>query len=147
MVYMGRASLVEAYDGQFLTTVSNSYPTPCVISLHRYVKITNYTLNCNKRNVLWRDRNTCQYCGKVFKDSDLTLDHVTPKSRGGPKTWENIVASCMPCNQRKGNRLPREANMLPITFPKVPPYYIFNTLSDKETHPKWLPYLKAYHLI
>ena len=147
MVYMNRASLVEIHDNVYFNSQKESYSVPCVISLHRYVKVGSHTLKCNKKNVLWRDRNTCQYCAKVFKDSELTLDHVTPKSRGGPKTWENLVASCKTCNQKKGSKLPQEAKMFPITFPKVPPYYIFNTLSNKEAHPKWLPYLKAYHLI
>jgi hypothetical protein len=60
---------------------------------------------------LLRDRNTCQYCGELLSSSELTLDHVVPRSRGGASTWENLVACCHPCNRRKGNQMPLEAGM------------------------------------
>ena len=146
MVYMKRASVVEIYENEFFRSPSQEFQVPCVISLHRYVKISNYSLKCNKRNIVWRDRNTCQYCGKYFSYDELTMDHVTPKSRGGPKTWENIVASCRFCNQRKGDKLPKEAKMFPIALPKVPPFQIFHTLEKENIPAKWMPYLRAYHL-
>jgi len=146
LVFMGRANLVEVYDNKFIRTVYQAYAMPCVISLNRYVKVGKVTLSCNKRNVLWRDRNTCQYCGKVFKTEKLTLDHVTPRSRGGPKTWENIVTCCHKCNQKKGNKLPHESGMVPIRLPEPPSPYVFQTIGIKETHPKWFPYLRGQRI-
>lgn len=144
MIYMGRANLVEQYDNKSFTTTTTSYPVPCVISLNRFVKISKSPLRCNKRNVIWRDRNTCQYCRRIFSANDLTLDHVTPKSRGGPKSWDNIVTSCNKCNQIKGNRTPREAGMIPMRVPTRPPIHVFEILSPDDAHPKWKTYLTAY---
>src|SRR5258708_27976307 len=62
----------------------------------------------------------CQYCGEAFDRNDLNLDHVVPRDRGGTTTWENVVCSCIPCNTRKGNPLPQEAQMTFIRKPKRP---------------------------
>lgn len=144
MIYTERANLVEVYDNKFIRSVSESYPMPSVISINRYVNFSKITLNCNKNNVFWRDSYTCQYCGRHFPENYLTLDHVTPRSKGGPKSWENIVTACKKCNQIKGNQLPREAGMIPINFPKHPSSHIFHTVRRELVHNKWLPYLSGY---
>ena len=61
MVWMGRANLVEVYSNKYIRSAHQAFPVPCVIALKRYVKISKITLKCNRRNVFWRDRNTCQY--------------------------------------------------------------------------------------
>lgn len=144
MVWMGRANLVEIYDSRFLRSAYESFPVPCVIALKRYVKVSKITLKCNRRNVFWRDGYACQYCGETYAEERLTLDHVTPRSKGGPKSWENIVTACKKCNQRKGDKLPHEVNMIPLKSPQPPSPYIFHTIGRDSTHPKWLPYLKGY---
>ncbi|HTY83813.1 MAG TPA: HNH endonuclease, partial [Silvibacterium sp.] len=70
--------------------------------------IPHQTRALSRKNILLRDRNTCQYCGITLHSSDLTLDHVHPRSRGGLSTWENLVACCHSCNRRKGNQLLHE---------------------------------------
>jgi 5-methylcytosine-specific restriction endonuclease McrA len=71
----------------------------------------------NRREVLRRDRNACQYCGS---SKHLTLDHVIPRSRGGQHTWDNVVIACEKCNSKKGDKMPHEAGMHPRTKPKAP---------------------------
>ena len=71
----------------------------------------------NRREVLRRDGHTCQYCGS---QRQLTLDHVLPRSQGGPHTWDNVVTACAPCNSRKGARTPEEARMRLRRRPKAP---------------------------
>ena len=144
MIYMGRANLVESYDNMCIRSTHQSFPVPCVISLNRYVNVSKITLNCNRRNVFWRDRYTCQYCGKIYDEVELTLDHVTPKCKGGPKSWENIVTACKKCNQKKGSKLPHQAKMVPMRLPKAPSPYIFRTLGRENIHSKWIPYLDGY---
>ena len=146
MVYMGRANIVEVYDDAFYHSATRKFPVPSVIALKRYVRKGRLRLRCNRKNVFWRDRYTCQYCGDVFANSELTIDHVTPRSRGGPKVWENVVASCRKCNQKKGSMLPYEAHMHPLKPPMQPSPYIFHTVERKRIHPKWLPYLKSYEV-
>ncbi len=65
----------------------------------------------SRKNILLRDRNTCQFCVRVFPSSELTLDHVVPRSRGGRSSWENLVACCYRCNNTKGDRTPEEAGL------------------------------------
>jgi 5-methylcytosine-specific restriction endonuclease McrA len=77
-------------------------------------------LRFNRRNVFARDGNLCQYCGSHFPLSELSLDHVVPRSRGGLTSWENIVCACVACNVRKGGRTPQEARMQLIRQPAKP---------------------------
>ena len=81
---------------------------PSVIRLLEYRRIPHQTRALSRKNILLRDRNTCQYCGVILPSAELTLDHVVPRSRGGSSTWENLVACCHSCNRRKGNRLLNE---------------------------------------
>lgn len=74
----------------------------------------------SRRNIMARDRNTCQYCNKKFRTEDLNLDHVIPKSRGGEMSWTNIVTACVPCNDKKRDRTPQEAKMRLIRQPMQP---------------------------
>ena len=84
---------------------------PSVIRLMEYRRIPVQTRALSRKNILMRDRYTCQYCHRTMPTHELTLDHVIPRSRAGDTTWENLVSSCNPCNNRKGNRTPDEAGM------------------------------------
>ena len=81
---------------------------PSVIRLLEYRRIPHQTRALSRKNILLRDRNTCQYCGEALPPGELTLDHVIPRSRGGNSTWENLVACCHACNRQKGNRMLNE---------------------------------------
>jgi 5-methylcytosine-specific restriction endonuclease McrA len=93
-------------------------PLPTVIRLRQYIKIPYRDIPLTRKNILERDRHTCQYCTK--RGEQLTLDHIIPRSRGGVDSWENLVTACMRCNVRKGNRTPREADMELLTQPRKP---------------------------
>ena len=116
MVLSGRAKVLENYKEE----IHPGIKTPSVIVLNSYIRKYSFFKNCNRSNVVWRDKNTCQYCGKSFSFKDLTLDHVIPKSKGGLKTWENIVASCKKCNSLKGNNYLFQTNLKLINKPKIP---------------------------
>jgi 5-methylcytosine-specific restriction endonuclease McrA len=90
-----------------------------VIRLLEYRRIPHQTRALSRKNILLRDRNTCQYCGVVLSSAELTLDHVVPRSRGGNSTWENLVACCHPCNRKKGNQLLGETNMKLLREPRA----------------------------
>ena len=89
--------------------IHTDFPLPSVIWLRHYVRVPYKEIPLTRRNILERDRHTCQYCG--YKGDQLTLDHVFPRSRGGGDTWENLVTACVRCNVKKGNRTPKEAQM------------------------------------
>ncbi len=95
----------EEEQGAILHAARTRMPLPSVIRLLEYRRIPHQTRALSRKNILLRDRNTCQYCGAVMNAAELTLDHVIPRSRGGASTWENLVACCHTCNRRKGNHL------------------------------------------
>ena len=94
----------EEEHGLVLHAQRSRIPMPSVIRLLEYRRIPHQTRALSRKNILLRDRNSCQYCG-VVSLPELTLDHVIPRSRGGNSTWENLVACCHACNRRKGNRM------------------------------------------
>jgi len=108
LVLKGVARTEEEHGQITLHAQRSRIAMPSVIRLLEYRRIPYQTRALSRRNILLRDRNTCQYCGEVFASGDLTLDHVIPRSRGGNSTWENLVACCHACNRQKGNRMPQE---------------------------------------
>ncbi len=95
-----------------------SMKLPSVIRLLEYRRIPHQNRALSRKNILMRDRYTCQYCHRTLPSSDLTLDHVIPRSRAGESSWENLVACCHGCNNRKGNRTPDEAGMRLARLPR-----------------------------
>ena len=110
LLFKGLAQAEES-SHHMLRSTSCAMPLPSVIRLVEYRRIPQQTRALSRKNILVRDHYTCQYCGRAGGAGDLTLDHVLPRSRGGASSWENLVAACRRCNNRKGDRLPEEANM------------------------------------
>jgi len=117
-VFMDRVNIVSRYD-RVVRSPRFEVRLPSVISLKEYVP-SNHRPAFTRFNVFLRDHFTCQYCGRPFPTHELTFDHVTPRSRGGRTTWENVVTSCSACNLLKGNRLPHQCGMIPHTRPFQP---------------------------
>lgn len=113
LFYLGKVEIVESYDRQ-IGTVSVFLKVPAVVRIKRFVSLHRIHRNVkfSRRNVFTRDRYTCQYCGESFKEEHLTFDHVIPASKGGEKTFENVVTACKKCNYKKANKTPSQANML-----------------------------------
>ena len=107
-------------DGDWIHTVRLSIRVPKVIRLLLFDRKMSRAVRFNRRNIFARDGGRCQYCGRRFPTSELSLDHVVPRSRGGLSTWENVVCACARCNARKGGRLPQEAGMTLIQKPYRP---------------------------
>jgi 5-methylcytosine-specific restriction endonuclease McrA len=115
-----RARHFRQEDDDWVRTSSTEIQVPRIIRLVGYDRLPKQTVKFNRRNIFARDNNQCQYCGKKFPTSELSLDHVTPRSQGGQTTWENIVCACVGCNVKKGGRTPREAGMALIRKPEKP---------------------------
>jgi len=108
-------------DGQdWVSTVSFYVAVPRIIRLLFYDRLPRSEVKFNRRNIFARDRNRCQYCGKRYPTSELSLDHVIPKSMGGKSVWENIVCACTKCNVKKGGRPPQQGGMTLIQKPTKP---------------------------
>jgi|TARA_R110002072_G_scaffold8014_11_gene42355 5-methylcytosine-specific restriction endonuclease McrA len=105
---------------EWVKTVRFDIAVPRIIRLVGYDKLPKQRVKLNRRNLFARDHNRCQYCGKHFPTSELSIDHVLPRSQEGPDTWENLVCACVKCNSRKGGRTPDQAHMKLIKEPVRP---------------------------
>jgi 5-methylcytosine-specific restriction endonuclease McrA len=108
----------DHYD--WIHTVRFQIAVPRIIRLLGYDKLPRQDVKFNRRNIYARDNSRCQYCGRRFSTSELSLDHVIPRSQGGQTTWENIVCCCLKCNVRKGGRTPEQAGLHLIAKPVKP---------------------------
>ncbi len=104
----------------WIRAVSFEIQVPRIIRLLTYDRLPKSSVKFNRRNIFLRDEHRCQYCGERFPAHRLSLDHVLPRSRGGPTNWDNIVAACVDCNVRKGGRTPGEARMRLMRSPTKP---------------------------
>ena len=143
LLLKAKAELLEHGD-RLVRSERLQLDRPVVIRLVSYVRVPRdvHRRKITRKAVLARDSWTCQYCGRGGSSrAGLTVDHVIPRSRGGESVWENIVASCAPCNRRKGNRLPREIEMHPRTTPRPPGPNVFIRVAAPRIPPSWEPYL------
>lgn len=145
LLFQGKVEVVEESE-QEVRTVRVTIRVPAVLRLLKYVpnRERKNIIRFSRANVFVRDQNHCQYCGKKYPKSALTLDHVTPIVQGGRKCWENIVSACKPCNQRKGGRTPQQAGVQLIRKPQRPTWLPTATLQlgFSVTPASWKIYLK-----
>ncbi len=118
IIYLGRAVVMEEYDLWVVRSPSVQMRMPSVIMLKEYQQ-HNGKVEFSRYNVILRDNYTCQYCKNKFPFKELTFDHVKPRRDGGKTEWDNIVAACYPCNQKKAHY----AKMKPKKAPKQPSYW------------------------
>ena len=138
LMLLGKAEGVVNYE-EIIHSPSFEMPLPSVVRLSRYVRVRDKEIVLTRKNVLKRDNHRCQYCGRT--SVPLTLDHVVPKQRGGRDTWNNLVAACHPCNVRKGNRTPSEADMPLIRPPHKPSRITYFQKFVRKHQAAWRPYL------
>ena len=118
----------EELSNDEVRSPSKVVPVPSVIRLLEYRRIPRQTRALSRKNILLRDRYTCQYCGCRPGSEELTIDHVTPRSQGGISSWDNCVLACVKCNSRKADRTPEQAGM---------------PLAKKPYRPAWRPMFAA----
>jgi 5-methylcytosine-specific restriction endonuclease McrA len=142
LVFTAKAEVVAEYN-HMVRSVSQIYRMPSVVRLRKYVRSFRRTMNarCTRRNVLMRDSYSCQYCAVRCSPSNITIDHVVPRSRGGRTTWDNVVAACHPCNRRKADRTPQESGMELARLPRRPSWIDLLEESHRELIESWMPFL------
>lgn len=140
LVLRGKAEIIETAR-DVLRTATSALPLPSVIRLVALVRRPRPRVRLTRREVFARDNWTCMYCGRKAKD--LTLDHVVPRHRGGPHTWENLVSACKACNHRKAGHTPGEARMTLLREPAPPRASIYHNffpyLNEQEEWRKFVP--------
>ena len=117
-IFLSRVDVVAHYE-RAIRSPGFEFRLPSVVALKQYVP-QDRRPPFTRFNVFLRDRFTCQYCQRPFPVSELTFDHLVPRSRGGRTSWSNILTACTRCNLRKGSRLAHECSMHPISKPTPP---------------------------
>jgi 5-methylcytosine-specific restriction endonuclease McrA len=140
LTWLKKAWAVE-YSDKWVHSAKEAFQIPSVIVLFRYIDEKFFTLPCTRKNILLRDENRCQYCAKCFREGDLTIDHVLPRSKGGTSQWSNVVAACRLCNQKKSNYLIENAPVSLIRRPRKPSYRSIIKKRIKNANLKWNEYL------
>lgn len=142
LMYHEKATLVENGRG-YIQSVSRKFQAPSIIRLSRMIRRPHPVIKLSKAEVFRRDNYTCQYCGK--KTSDLTIDHIIPRSKGGAHAWENLVAACPSCNHKKGGRTAQQADMKLLSTPRAPSataLYIYGRYLNR--FEEWVPYIEGW---
>ena len=141
--FQQKVDILESHE-VLIRSMRRNYSAPAVLRLRYYIRPKNFRrVRLCRENIFIRDKYICQYCGNKFAVKDLTLDHVMPASRGGPKSWTNLVAACHCCNHKKRDRTPEEARMPLINEPKplkwTPQFDMKSRIRHKDD--AWDPYL------
>lgn len=139
LLFLTKAELVEQRTASAVRTSREAYPFPSVIRLSAYLRMPFKKIELSRKNILRRDGFQCQYCGT--KQPPLTVDHIIPRSRGGPDQWDNLTSACIKCNNRKGSRTPEEAGMPLLSLPRKPHHVLFLKHYAGKVDETWRPYL------
>ncbi|MEM2983564.1 MAG: HNH endonuclease [Candidatus Bathyarchaeia archaeon] len=136
------SAITASRNDETIGLVDRVIKIPRVIVLLAYDRLPKKHIRFSRLNIFARDKNTCQYCGKQFPRSELNLDHVIPRHRGGLSTWENVVCCCLACNKQKGGRTPAEAKMKLLRPPRKPTWNSLLPLTGgKIRYEQWRPFL------
>lgn len=135
-------SRTEPEDALWIRTPSRRIPAPEVIVLKRYGERPPRKVSFNRPNLARRDEYACQYCGADLGIKHMTIDHVLPRSRGGGNSWDNCVAACGECNNRKADRTPQEAGMKLQKKPATPAWRVTLQVPRGKTRASWVPFLE-----
>lgn len=137
LIFKGKAEVVKAREDEKVRVRDIRIPLPSIIRMLYYINKPFKEVPLTKKNILLRDNHTCQYCGN-YGD---TIDHIKPKSKGGPDSWENCACACGPCNRRKNDRTPEEANMKLSRKPRKPTHIPWIRIKNDAKTEGWGKYL------
>lgn len=139
LLFLGKAELIAAKETRKVRSTKIAFPFPTIVRLRVYIRVPYKKIVLSRKNILRRDNHKCQYCNRA--DLTLTIDHIIPKSKGGADTWENLVAACVKCNNKKGDRSPEDANMPLHKKPSKPSHITFMKHFVGRIDDEWKPYL------
>jgi len=138
LTFLDKVSCLRYYDALMIRTVTREFRYPAVVRLNEYKPIPFKGVMLNRNNLFRRDGHECQYCGSR---KHLTIDHVVPRSKGGPTSWTNLITACNPCNVQKGSRTPEQAGMLLRKQPYRPSLSHFLAEYAEKHAEEWMPFL------
>jgi len=144
LIFLGKVMVVEE-SATTWHSISIAIRVPSIVRMVNYVKSLTGKRNVVKltrKNIMLRDKYTCQYCGGKHAPSELNIDHIIPRAIGGKSEWENLITSCIKCNSKKDCRTPKQAGMNLLKVPKKPDFFVFTLHRKYSEIPKdWLSYM------
>jgi 5-methylcytosine-specific restriction endonuclease McrA len=147
LVFDGKAEVLEVHP-QALRSSTRAFDAPSVIRMMYLIRRPRPRVKLTRREIFIRDDYTCQYCGR--RSGDLTIDHIVPRHRGGPHSWDNLVSACKSCNHRKGGKLLAQSRMVLRTKPAEPRagmYYTIERRLDTGLSEAWQKFLPGFQPI
>jgi len=146
LVLSEKAEVISSH-GSVVRSISREFTLPSVIRLVRYVRRVSRLemIRCSRKNILLRDRNQCQYCGKICTKSEATIDHVVPRSKGGVTSWTNTVTACVSCNLKKSNKSLSDIRMTLLKAPRKPRINEILYTLGSELKEDWAPFLAHFY--
>lgn len=137
--YQDKVDILKTYEGKVIRSAKLEFPMPSVVMLKHYQKRPTRA-KFTRRNMYIRDNFTCQYCGEGFDSSELTIDHVVPRSKGGKTSWTNCASACKKCNTKKDSKL-----IKPINEPVAPSWHHINNSKHfklRISDPAWQEFIQ-----
>lgn len=138
LIFQDKAEVVAEEENEVIRSAKTTFPYPSVVRLKRYVQVPHRKIPLTRSNIFKRDDFKCTYCGAK---ANLTLDHVIPKSQGGPTSWKNLITACKPCNARKDDRTPEQAGMEFRYSKPYRPSFVMYASTMHQIRESWKPYL------
>ena len=138
LVIANKVHTLEKYEELIHSMYFQMY-LPSVIRLKIYINLKRKEISLSRKNIFLRDEYTCQYCNR--SSVNMTLDHIIPKQSGGEESWENLVTACYKCNSKKGNKMLKEVDMILLSVPRKPNYFMSLQKYVKNNKVNWGPYL------
>ena len=138
LVFMDKVEMISSFNGHKLHSVNSEFAIPAVIRLQRYINVPYKNVELTRHNVFRRDDFNCQYCGK---ETDLSIDHLIPRSKGGKSNWKNLVTACKTCNSIKGDDTPEAKGLTLKNLPFKPSYVMFLREFSGYRYDEWRPFL------
>lgn len=147
LILLQKAEVLDVYQIPIITA-TRTIDAPSVIRLSHLIRRPHPRVKLTRREIFIRDNYTCQYCGT--RTSDLTIDHIIPRSRGGDHSWENLVSACRTCNHRKGGKLLMDSKMRlsrePFE-PKAGRYYTIQRRMSSTVSDGWMKFIPGFEAI
>ncbi len=133
-----KVEVISNWQGKKIYSSNGHVAHPATLRMKYHINLKPTKLMFSRKLILRRDAYICGYCEKPCKQTNLTIDHIIPKSVGGPNTFSNCITACLNCNRAKGNRTPEQAGMTLKRQPTIPNKFLCYLPGEIEWHDDWL---------
>jgi 5-methylcytosine-specific restriction endonuclease McrA len=142
LIVKNKVEVISNWAENIITFASGFINYPSILRLKNYIQFNPRKIYYSRSITFKRDKYTCVYCGKKYKNSDLTIDHIIPRSCGGESNFLNCVTCCQWCNRKKANKTLEQSGMKLLFEPYIPEKYICFANEAEIYNEEWTPYIR-----